>query len=434
MLDANAITKMQSLILAAIITVAAVAGVALYYVWTNNTGTSNTIKIGVLADLDAVGQWQAAVLAAEQINAEGGILGRQVEIIGEDLDPQSQDIVTYTNALERLLTFHKIDFIIGSTTDQLGFIVQDKCAENKKIFFAMGASADELTQRVIDDYDKAKYFFRMGWNASSGYQGATDGFLTLSMISDLKKVALLTVDLPTAKGQIDALAQSLHETYGYEIVYKDTFPLGTMDFTSYFAKAEAAGAEILVPWVLYQEGIAMVKEWYDRQSPMIMYSGINLAISDSEGWNATDGKCEDVAVSMTPIIADYPFTSKTLATREAFQQRWDEPITWVSAMAYDVMRFILPDAIERAGTTETEAVIKTLETTNIETSQAPNFVFTSNHDAMMGKNPNDPDANYMIVMVFQWQNGTLVPIHPQKIMEAAGATFTYPDWPGPWSK
>jgi branched-chain amino acid transport system substrate-binding protein len=379
-----------------------------------------------------VGVWHAAVLAAEQINAEGGILGRQVEIIAEDLNPQEQDLVTFSNALERLLTYHKVDFIIGTINDQLGFIVQDKCAEQKTIILAMGSGADELTQRVLDDYDKAKYFFSMGWNATSGKQGSTDGFLTLNMISDLNKVALLTVDLPMATEQIDALAQSLPETYGYEIVYKDTFPLGTIDFTSYFAKAEAAGAEILVPWVLYQEGVAMVKEWYDRQSPMIIYSGINLALSNLEGWNATGGKCEHVAVSMTPIVADYPFTSKTLATREAFQERWGEPIPWVSATAYDAMRFILPDAIERAGTTETEAVIKALETTNIETSQAPNFVFTYSHDVMMGKNPNDPDANYMIVMVFQWQNGGLVPIHPQKIMEATGNTFTYPDWPGPW--
>ena len=121
MLDSNGISKMQSLILAAIIVVAAVAGAAAYYLWTSNAGASNTIKIGVLTDLEVVGNWHAAILAAEQINAEGGIVGRQVEIIGEDIDSQIQDTVTYTNALERLLAYHKVDFIIGDTTNELGF-------------------------------------------------------------------------------------------------------------------------------------------------------------------------------------------------------------------------------------------------------------------------------------------------------------------------
>jgi hypothetical protein len=52
-------------------------------------------------------------------------------------------------------------------------------------------------------------------------------------------------------------------------------------------------------------------------------------------------------------------------------------------LAYDILRFILPDAIERAGIIETDAVIEALEQTSIETSQARNFVFTESHDAMM---------------------------------------------------
>jgi len=431
-LNRKAVTKMQAMLLVFIIVVAAVAGAATYYFWTSNAGTSNTIKIGVLTDLDIVSTWQGVVLAAEQVNAEGGILGRQVEVIGEDTDLTNTDIVTYTNALERLLTYHKVDFVVGYVPNEMGFIVQDKCAEHKTIIFAGVGSADELTQRVIDDYEKAKYYFRIGWNGTSVSQGATDGFLTLSMNSDLNKVALLPIDYPAIRGQCAALAQTLVENYGYEIVYNEAFPPGTVDFTSYFAKAEAAGAEILVPWVLTQEGISIAKEWYERQSPMIIYSGMLSAVANTGSWEETDGKCEYICVSQLPIVADYPFTSETLATREAFQERWGEPINWGSAMAYDVMRFILPGAIERAGTTETEAVIKALETTSIETSQAPNFLYTPSHDIMMGKNPNDPDANYMIVMVFQWQNGELVPVHPQKVMEAAGATLIFPDWPGPW--
>jgi hypothetical protein len=61
-----------------------------------------------------------------------------------------------------------------------------------------------------------------------------------------------------------------------------------------------------------------------------------------------------------------------------------------------------------------------------------NFVFTPSHGVMMGTDPNDPEADYMISLGFERQNGELVPVDPIKIMEEAGATITFPDWPGPW--
>ena len=94
-----------------------------------------------------------------------------------------------------------------------------------------------------------------------------------------------------------------------------------------------------------------------------------------------------------------------------------------------------PDAIKRAGTAETEAVIKTLETINVETSSARHFVFTSSHDGYVGAaGPNMPSADYPLFCLFQWQaNSTQVPVYPKQIMEEAGATYQYPPWQGPWS-
>ena len=138
-----------------------------------------------------------------------------------------------------------------------------------------------------------------------------------------------------------------------------------------------------------------------------------------------------------PVVAGYPWTNKTLATEVAFIQRWGEPPSDIAAAAYDTVRFILPNAIKRAGTTETEAVIKTFETTNVETSIARHFVFTSSHDATWSfADPNNPTAPLSeengMYMTFQWQNGTQVPVYPEEIMKEAGATYEYPPWHGPW--
>ena len=202
-----------------------------------------------------------------------------------------------------------------------------------------------------------------------------------------------------------------------------------MDFSSYFAAIEESGAEIILPFTPF--GLAMVNEWYQRQTPAVMWGYLGQA-QEINFWELSEGRCDSITSAAYPVTAGYPLTSKTLATREAYLERWGEVPTLVGAATYDLVRFILPDAIKRAGTTEIEEVINALETIDIETSTASHFVYTASHDLMFGENVNDPDGDYLVVCSFQWQDGIMVPIAPQKIKEEAGATYLFPDWSGPW--
>jgi branched-chain amino acid transport system substrate-binding protein len=433
LLDSKAITKIQSIILIGIIVVAAIGGGAAYILLSGEKQPSDTIKIGVLADLDTDGGEavrKGLTLAAEEINAEGGILSREVELIYEDDDyVTTGDLTKVSSALTRLLTYHHVDFVIADSTDEAALVCQDIIAEHKKIFIDTIGTSDTLTQRVLDDYDKYKYFFKLFFNATSISQGMTDSLVHLREITGFNKVGYIGEDLGWTKGMMDGLDYVLPEIYDFEVVYKGRFPLGTFDFASYFAAAEEAGVEILVP-MIGAEGVPFIKEYNDRQSPMVIYGGILADGNQPDSWEYTDGKCEYIAHASYPIVTGYPLTSKTIPAREAFIDRWGETPTGING--YDILRFILPDAIERAGTIETDAVIKALEQTNIETTAARNFVFTKSHDVMMGENPNEPDAEYTLVFVFQWQNGKQIPVYPKKIMEEAGTSYIFPDWPGPW--
>ena len=435
MLDSKAITKVQSLILIAIIVVAAVVGGAAYFLWSEEEQSSETIKIGIFADLDGLmGKiiYHAAILAAEQLNSEGGLLGKQVEVIGEDNDLESgADMVVVNSALNRLITVDKVDFIIGLAGGDACLSSQDVIAEHKKIFFNLAAGQLEDTQRVLDNYEKYKYYFRLTENATTSFRGITDCLILMRENIGFNKIGYLAEDRGWTKGITQSLDQYLPEN-GFDLVYKGTFSLGTVDFSSYFAAAEAAGVEVLVPLIATDMGLSFVKEYYDRQSPLFVYGGLIGIISTPEGWEWTDEKCNHVSTVGAPIVTGYPVTSKILPTRDAYKQRWNEDITSGGAGAYDVVRFILSDAIERAGTIETEAVIEALEETSIETTKARNWVFTESHDVMVGENVHDPEADYQLVMIFQWQNGELVPVYPKKIMEEAGASYTFPDWAGPW--
>jgi len=160
--NSNALTKIKSIILVVVIVVAAVGGVVAYVIITDQDQSSEIIKIGIPTNRDDIwgrSTWQGAVLAAEQINAEGGILGKKVKLINE-APGGGFDMAVVNSAMNRLITYHEVDFIVGECAGEAGFVVQDIAAEHKKIFVGLSANQDEITQRVLDDYETYKYYFR----------------------------------------------------------------------------------------------------------------------------------------------------------------------------------------------------------------------------------------------------------------------------------
>jgi branched-chain amino acid transport system substrate-binding protein len=429
MLHSRALAKIQSAVLIAIVVVATVGGITAYVFLGRQETSSETIKIGIIGDLDTPGGksgLEGALLAAEQINAEGGVLDRLLEIVPKDDESATPggDPSISIAALSTLITLDKVDFVIGMTSGQTAFSCQDVSAEHKKIYLSVFAAIDELSQRVHDDYEKYKYFFKLITNGSVLVSALVDNILYLRELTGFNKIAYLS-DYYPVWDETKAILELLPENHGFELVWSGETVPGTVDFTSYFAAAEAAGAEVLITLFGASETIPFAKEYHDRQSPMVIW-GYNVQAGIIDYWESTDEKCEYTTFNMNGIMAGYPVTNKTLATREALLNRWSEIALGAGCATYDALRFVLVDAVERAGTTETEAVMKALEETNVVTSNSNNLEFSSSHEVLIRA---DSAQGFM----FQWQaDGALVPVYPKEIMEEAGATYTFPDWPGPW--
>jgi len=436
LLDARAITKIQSIILIVVIVVAGVAGGVAYVFLMDDNQSEDTIKIGFCGDLDMFvgeGSWKAALLAAEHINAEGGILGKKIEIIAEDSDYEtSEDMNVASQAFTRLITLHKVDFIISADGSLSPMTYQEISSQHKIIYFSITGNLDTYTQKVLDDYDNYKYYFRPFPNNTTSYViSMADSLDALREYSGFNKIGFLPVDSTSMKGLTEALKNILEQNYAFEVSYIDYYPPDTIDFASFYSAAEAAGVEILVPLTIWMDGIPLAKEWYDRQSPMITW-GLNGIVSTYEGWEAVEGKCEDMSLNGPTVTAGYPLTSQTLPLRDSYLDKYGDVPHGAASATYDTIRFILSDAIKRAGSIDTDLVIEALEETEVVTSMAKNFVFTPSHDVMFGENPNNPDDDYLLLLMFQWQDGEMVPVYPKSIMEEAGASYTFPDWSGPW--
>src|SRR5512139_124706 len=126
-LDSRALTKVQSAALIGVILVAAVGGGAAYILWTASLPPPEDIRIGFIADLDMSGgkaMLQAVVLAAEQVNAEGGVLGRNFTVIAEDDDSEALtlDLAVASNAMTKLITVDKADYVVSASTSSGAYL------------------------------------------------------------------------------------------------------------------------------------------------------------------------------------------------------------------------------------------------------------------------------------------------------------------------
>ena len=124
------------------------------------------IKIGVIGPMKFVqgkGHWNGATMAAEEINAKGGIqVGAKkmkIQLIQADSN-EFLNVTDATNAMERLITKDKVDFVVGGFRTEAVLPMQDIAMEHKKIFIGVGAAHDELCTRVAKNYNTYKYWFR----------------------------------------------------------------------------------------------------------------------------------------------------------------------------------------------------------------------------------------------------------------------------------
>src|SRR5882762_10831915 len=127
----------------------------------------NTIKIAILGPMAFVqgeNHWAGAEMARDEINKAGGIkLGAkrmQIELVRGDTN-EIQSVPDATNAMERVITRDKADFVIGGFRSEAVLAMQEVAMDYKKLFLGVGAADAKLGGNVEKDYNRYKYWFRV---------------------------------------------------------------------------------------------------------------------------------------------------------------------------------------------------------------------------------------------------------------------------------
>ena len=133
------------------------------------------IKIGVIGEESSVAGasiTKAAQLAADEINAQGGIGGRKIELFTYDDHSSASDAV---RAFQRAVTQDHVNAVIASYISEVALAIEPWAGRLHMPTITPGATDIEISKVVHDDYDRYKYMFH-GWiNAKARADMVCDG-------------------------------------------------------------------------------------------------------------------------------------------------------------------------------------------------------------------------------------------------------------------
>ncbi len=374
---------------------------------------------------------KAMKLAAEEINAKGGVaVGKEkrpikIEVIDtRDLEPG----VPVSDALlvvEKLILEKNADFIVGGPVrSEAALAAMDLLSKYKKVsILTTGVLTPAYHGRIAKEYDKFKYCFRISGEVLWMVEGEfIPCLMGIKEKYGLNRLFIMIQDVAHARWGGDTVEKMAKER-GWEVLGKEVHPTGTTDFSVGLLKAKEAKAQVILIWMDMPESSILLKQWYDMKIPALPFGTIISAAEEPGFWKATQGKGE-YALASVVNAGNSPSKATPWTTRfvDAYTKRWKvEPEGYGTSSSYMAV-YVLKDAIERAGSVDSEAVIAALEKTDLKEGVYGRIRFNpKNHQIIPSLDPNEGAVG----TIFQWQAGKRVVVFPPKI---AMGEIKLPPW------
>jgi branched-chain amino acid transport system substrate-binding protein len=367
------------------------------------------------------------ILATEEINAAGGVKVGDVmrpfklEIIdSRDEEPgvPTSDVLL---AIEKLILQTKVDLVAGGPCmSECGMAALDLFARYKKLdVVSIGCYTPGWDEKVAKDKEKFKHSFRESGSVKWYVKESLDLLRQMKTKFGFDKI-YVSIDDSAMCRRASEIVENLAAKDGWKIVGKDKHPIGSTDYSAALTECKNSGAQILFIWAYAPETSILMKQWASMEVPALPIGFIGAA-EDPGFWQATDGKCAYSIVTLSET-GNVPTkaTPKAMEFYNAFKKRWSVPPRSTGCVsAYEAM-YVLKDAIERAGSTNEDALIAALEKTNLEAVRGT-IRFDENHQIIYGYDPK----NSVLGCWVQWQDGERVQVFPEV---AAMGEIKLPPW------
>jgi branched-chain amino acid transport system substrate-binding protein len=363
---------------------------------------------------------RAIKLAVEEINAAGGVkVGNEkrplkVEVMDtRDLEPG----VPTSDALlvvEKLILEKNADFIVGGPVrSEAALAAMDLLSKYKKVsILTTGVLTPAYHKRVEAEYEKFKYCFRIsgevGWMVVGEFIPC---LMEIKAKHNLNRLFIMIQDVAHARAGGD-LVDKMSKERGWEVLGKEVYPTGTTDYSVGLLKAKKENAQVILIWMDMPETSILLKQWFDMKVPALPYGTIISAAEEPGFWKATEGKGEYAMASVVNAgNAPSKATPWTMKFVDAYTKKWKvEPEGYGTSSSYMAV-YTLKDAIERAGSLDSAAIIAALEKTDLMGVYGRIKFNPKNHQVIPSVDPNEGAVG----TIFQWQAGKRIVVFPPKI-------------------
>lgn len=369
------------------------------------------MKFGIMTDAATV-QGKAiangAQMAADALNAKGGVLGRPIELVVYDDRSSASDAV---RAFQRLVTQDKVAVVLGTFFSEVTLALEPWAARLEMPFIDTGGASNNIADQVHKDYDRFKYTFQ-GWlNASFRAEAVCDSARDLLVDRLHMKSCVIMSEDADWTDPLDATYHELLPKNGLKVLDQVRFPLDTTDFTPIFSKIEAEKPDVIMTGFSHV-GVVPTVQWAQAKVPIPMY-GVNGEASSNTFWKDTHGSAEG-SVSQAISGPNSAITPKTVPFTDAYLKRFGALPPFPGYSTYDMV-FVAANAIERAGSTEPSSIVTALEATDLVGTMGRIKFYGRKDQFTHGL---EYGVDLVPSVMLQWQQAKIKTIWPEKFADA----------------
>ncbi len=245
-------------------------GAALLMVLSGVSKAADPIRIGFSMSLTGglSSGGKASLLAYEiwrdEINANGGLLGRPVELIHYDDQSNPSNVpAIYT----KLLSVDNVDLVVsGYATNQIAPAMPVVMQKNMAFLALFGTAVNAKF-----NYDK---YFQMLPNGVDSAGANSRGFLDIAMSMDPKPktIALVAADAEYAQNSVTA-ARAIAKELGLQIVYDRSYPPTTVDMAPIVRAIQAAKPDVVYVGAYPPDSVALLRAVNEQKLSVRMFGG-----------------------------------------------------------------------------------------------------------------------------------------------------------------
>ena len=294
-------------------------------------------------------------IAAEEINAKGGIRKKKIVLSFEDSGAKPE---TARSIVEKLIDTKKQPIIVGEYTSACAKAVAAVAEERKTPYLIVASADDDITQKNY------KYVFRQN-QVNAHYGDSVIDFIR--QVVKPKTMAILYESSAFGTSGAEGMMKDA-EKAGIKVLLKEKYEAGSVDFKPLLSKVKATRPDVIYMVSYVMDASLLMKQIKELRIDARLFAGgaAGFAIPEFIA-NAKDAAEYVITATLWTPQLKYPGAKEY---SEKYKKKYGDYPSYHGASAYSAL-YVVKDALERAKDWTPDGIRTALKATNTMTAFGP---------------------------------------------------------------